>query len=96
MLALHKLSFTEEVLTSKCRSEEGDMSSLIVGDFFQIVVEGLIETSLFKVLESEVGKALTVELVLCDILDQLLYRIDATATHQDAPGSERTAECRHL
>jgi hypothetical protein len=78
MLTLHKPSFTEEVLTSKCRSEEGDMGSLIIGDFFQVVVEGLIETSVFKVLESKVGKALTVELVLYNILDQInvQYRCD--------------------
>jgi hypothetical protein len=63
-----------KTLTSKCRSEERDMCSLIVRNLFQVVVEGLIEASLFEVLESEVGKTFTVELVLCELLDQRLLR----------------------
>jgi hypothetical protein len=46
------------------------MGSLVVGDFFEVIIEGLIEPSLFKVLESEVGETLAVEFVLYDILDQ--------------------------
>lgn len=46
------------------------MGSLVVRDLFQVIIEGLVEASLFKVLESEVGEALAVESVLYGILDQ--------------------------
>jgi hypothetical protein len=59
----------EKVLTSKCRGEERDMSGLIIRNLLQVVVEGLVEASLLEVLESEVGKTFTVELVLCKMLD---------------------------
>jgi hypothetical protein len=59
-----------DALTSKCCSEEGDMCSLVIRNLLQVVVEGLIEARLLEVLESEVGKALTVELVLYKMLDQ--------------------------
>lgn len=40
------------------------MSGLIVGDFFQVVVENLIKANAFKVGQREVCKTLAVELVL--------------------------------
>lgn len=46
------------------------MCSLVIRNLLQVVVEGLIEARLLEVLESEVGKALTVELVLYKMLDQ--------------------------
>jgi hypothetical protein len=56
-------AFSDCGITQSC-GEEGDMSSLVVGDFLQVVVEGVRETPVNKVRLGIADVTLTVEFVL--------------------------------
>ncbi len=54
----------KSMLTLKCRSEKLDVSCLIFGNFYQILVEGVGKPGIEEILVGEVCKTLTIKGVL--------------------------------
>lgn len=54
--------------TCKRLCEEGDMGCFVIGDFFEVVVECLVEAGLDEVFHCEVLEAFTIKLVLYSLL----------------------------